>query len=43
MLGRAQHVGPHPYVVLTLFPGDERLKKRVPSVRTPFQVRAVWV
>lgn len=40
VLGRAQQVGPHPYAVLTLFPADERLRRKVPSVRTPFQVYA---
>lgn len=38
VLGRAHQLGPHPYAMLSLFPGDERLRARVPPLRTPFQV-----
>jgi len=34
LLGRARQLGPHPYVTVALFPGNNA----VPTIRTPFQV-----
>jgi hypothetical protein len=38
VLGRAHQLGPHPYVTVNLFPSDDRLARRLPPLRTPFQV-----
>jgi hypothetical protein len=38
VLGRAGQLGPHSYVRLSLFPGDEELDLAVPPLKTPFQV-----
>ncbi len=39
VLGRALQLGPHPYATLNLFPADAQLSRRLPPMRTPFQVR----
>lgn len=39
MLGRSSVLGPHSYVRLSLFPGDEDLEAVFPTLRTPFQAQ----
>lgn len=38
VLGHARRLGPHPYALLTLFPGEGALRAAYPTLRTPFQV-----
>lgn len=38
LLGRARHLGPHPYVTMDLLPFTTSSSKSVASIKTPFQV-----
>ncbi|KAL0042381.1 hypothetical protein WJX77_010775 [Trebouxia sp. C0004] len=39
LLGRAKQLGPHSFVHLSLFPGNEQLEVALPPVQTPFQAQ----
>lgn len=39
LLGRSSAIGPHSYVRLSLFPGDDELEAVFPAIRTPFQAQ----